>query len=102
MVPVRPDADSPSLNLPGILWYVQRCDPDDESAARSNQEEGAKMAVLKAGEYQAALKMLTAADAALQHALSGVRNKENSTTLRRRIEDVEGFIKKAKRAMKLA
>lgn len=64
-------------------------------------KEGSKMADLKPGEYQGGLKMLTAADAALQHALSGVRRREEQSTLRRRIEEVESFIKKAKRELRL-
>ncbi len=54
------------------------------------------MVELRAGQYQAAFKMLTSADTALQHAMSGVRRQEELPTLRRRIEEVEGFIKKAK------
>ncbi|MFQ5512588.1 MAG: hypothetical protein ACE5EO_12140 [Candidatus Krumholzibacteriia bacterium] len=57
---------------------------------------------LKPGQYQGGLKMLTAADAALQQAMSSVRRREEPPTLRRRIEDVEGFLKKAKRELNLA
>ncbi|MEE9268828.1 MAG: hypothetical protein V3V49_01055 [Candidatus Krumholzibacteria bacterium] len=60
------------------------------------------MVELKAGEYQASLKMLSAADAALQHSMAGVRRHEEPSTLRRRIEEVEGFLKKAKRELRLA
>ena len=60
------------------------------------------MVELKPGEYQSGLKMLTAAEAALQHAMSGVRRSEEPATLRRRLEEVEGFIKKAKRELRLA
>jgi hypothetical protein len=34
------------------------------------------MVELRIGQYQAGLKMLTAADAALQHAITGVRRRE--------------------------
>lgn len=60
------------------------------------------MTELKAGQYQAGLKMLTAADTALQHAMAGVRRHEETSRLRRRIEEVEGFIKKAKHELRLA
>jgi len=60
------------------------------------------MAELKAGQYQSGLKMLAAADAALQHAMSGVRGHEEPFALRRRLEEVESFIKKAKRELKIA
>ena len=56
---------------------------------------------LKVGQYQAGLKMLAAADGALQQAMSGVRRHEETATLRRRIDDVEGFIKRAKRELHL-
>ncbi len=57
---------------------------------------------LKPGQYQGGLRMLSAADGALQQALSGVRRHEEKSTLRRRIEEVEGFLKKAKRELNVA
>jgi hypothetical protein len=41
-----------------------------------------------------------AADA-LQHAMSGVKRQEEPRTLRRRIEEVEGLLKKAKRELRI-
>lgn len=45
--------------------------------------------------------MLAAADGALQQALGSVRRHEEQSTLRRRIEEVEGFLKKAKRELNI-
>jgi len=60
------------------------------------------MTDLKPGQYQAGLKMLAAADGALQHAMTGLRRHEEQSTLRRRIEEVESFLKKAKRDLNIA
>ena len=56
---------------------------------------------LKPGQYQGALKMLSAAEVALQQAMSGVKRQEEPATLRRRIEEVEGFLKKTKRELRI-
>ena len=56
---------------------------------------------LKDGQYQAALKLMSSAEDALQHAMSGVKRKEEGRTIRRRIEEVESFLKKAKRELRL-
>lgn len=56
---------------------------------------------LKDGQYLAALKMMSSAGEALQHAMSGVKRKEEGRTIRRRIEEVESFLKKAKRELRL-
>jgi hypothetical protein len=60
------------------------------------------MVQLKDSQYQAALKILGNAIEALHQAMSGIRRKEESMQLRRRIEEAEGIIKKAKRELKLA
>jgi ppGpp synthetase/RelA/SpoT-type nucleotidyltranferase len=56
---------------------------------------------LKPGQYQAALKMLGAAAEALQQAMSGVKRQEEPPRLRRRIEEAESFLKKAKRELRI-
>jgi hypothetical protein len=56
---------------------------------------------LKPGQYQGALKLLGNAADALQHAMSGVKRQEEPRTLRRRIEEVEGLLKKAKRELRI-
>ena len=56
---------------------------------------------LKDGQYQSALKILASAEDALQHAMSGVKRKEEARTIRRRIEEVESFLKKAKRELRI-
>ena len=56
---------------------------------------------LKDGQYQAAAKMLHAAVEAVQHAMSGTKRKEEARTLRRRIEEAESFLKKAKRELRI-
>lgn len=56
---------------------------------------------LKDGQYQAALKLMGNAEDALQHAMSGVKRKEEARTIRRRIEDVEMLLKKAKRELRI-
>ncbi|MCH7549135.1 MAG: hypothetical protein IH969_06325 [Candidatus Krumholzibacteriota bacterium] len=59
------------------------------------------MVELRVGQYQAGFKMLTAADTALQHAMSSVKRQEDSSALRRSIEEVESFLKKAKQQLKI-
>jgi len=56
---------------------------------------------IKDGQYQAALKLLTNATDALHHAISGVKRKEEARTIRRRVEEVESFLKKAKRELRI-
>ncbi len=56
---------------------------------------------LKDSQYQSAAKMLNAAVEALQHAISGTKRKEEARTLRRRIEEGESFLKKAKRELRI-
>ncbi len=56
---------------------------------------------LKDGQYQAALKMMASAAEALQHAMSGVKRKEEGRTIRRRLEEVESFLKKSKRELRI-
>jgi hypothetical protein len=56
---------------------------------------------LKDGQYQAALKLMNNAADALTHATSGVKRKEEARTIRRRIEEVEAFLKKAKRELRI-
>jgi ppGpp synthetase/RelA/SpoT-type nucleotidyltranferase len=57
---------------------------------------------LKDSQYQAAIKMLGGASDALQHAISGLRQREAAHTVRTRIEEVEVLLKKAKRELRLA
>jgi len=56
---------------------------------------------LKDGQYQSALKMMSSAVEALHHAMSGVKRKEEARTIRRRVEEVESFLKKAKRELRI-
>ena len=46
--------------------------------------------------------MLNSASQALQQAESGVKRKQEARTIGRRIEEVELFLKKAKRELRLA
>jgi hypothetical protein len=57
---------------------------------------------IKESQYQAAHKMLGSAIEALHQAQSGLKRKEESSTLRRRIEEAEWVIKKAKRELRIA
>jgi cellobiose-specific phosphotransferase system component IIA len=59
------------------------------------------MTELKDGQYQAALKLLTNAGDALQHAMTGLKRKEEARTIRRRVEEVESYLKKAKRELRI-
>lgn len=59
------------------------------------------MPEIKDGQYQAAAKMIHSAIEALHQAQGGMRRKEDSSQLRRRIEEVEGIIKKAKRELRI-
>ncbi|MGD8413837.1 MAG: hypothetical protein PVF33_06380 [Candidatus Latescibacterota bacterium] len=56
---------------------------------------------IKDGQYQAALKLMGNATDALNHAMSGVKRKEEARTIRRRIEEVESYLKKAKRELRI-
>jgi translation initiation factor 2B subunit (eIF-2B alpha/beta/delta family) len=56
---------------------------------------------LKDSQYQAAAKMMNAGIEALHQAISGTKRKEESRTLRRRIEECESFLKKAKRELRI-
>ena len=60
------------------------------------------MPEIKDSQYQAAIKILGSAIEALHQAQSGMKRKEESSQLRRRIEEAEGIIKKAKRELRLA
>jgi translation initiation factor 2B subunit (eIF-2B alpha/beta/delta family) len=57
---------------------------------------------LKKTQYQAATQILTSAIEALHQAISGLKRQEEPSQLRRRIEEVEGIIKKAKRELRLS
>lgn len=56
---------------------------------------------LKDSQYQSGIKLLSSAQDALQMAISSMRRKEEASSLRRRIEEVELFLKKAKRELRL-
>ena len=60
------------------------------------------MVELKDSQYQSATKILNSAIEGLNQAISGMKRKEESSQLRRRIEEVEGIIKKAKRELKIS
>lgn len=60
------------------------------------------MPEIKDGQYQSAIKILGSAIEALHQAQTGCKRKEESSQLRRRIEEAEGIIKKAKRELRLA
>ena len=57
---------------------------------------------LKDSQYQNAHKIFHSAIEALHQAQSGLKRKEESSQIRRRIEEVEGIIKKAKRELRLS
>jgi len=56
---------------------------------------------LKTGEYQTALRILSGADDALQHAMSSVRRREDNRKIGRSLEDLERLLKLAKRQLRL-
>jgi len=56
---------------------------------------------LKKGEYQSALRLLSGAEDALQHALSATRRGEDNRKIGRDIEDLERLLKRAKRQLRL-
>jgi hypothetical protein len=56
---------------------------------------------LKKGEYQGALRMLSGAEDALQHALSATRRCEDNRKIGRSLEDAERLLKQAKRQLRL-
>jgi hypothetical protein len=56
---------------------------------------------LKPSHYDAALKMLNSAQEALTQAMTSVKRRDESSILRRRIEEVEGFLKRVKRDLRL-
>lgn len=60
------------------------------------------MPEIKDSQYTAAHKILGTAIEALHQAQSGIKRKEESSQLRRRIEEAEWIIKKAKRELRLA
>ncbi len=57
---------------------------------------------LKDSEYVGAQKMLNSASQALQQAESYVKRKQEPRSIARRIEEVELFLKKAKRHLRVA
>jgi translation initiation factor 2B subunit (eIF-2B alpha/beta/delta family) len=57
---------------------------------------------LKDSQYQGAAKILNSAIEALHQAISALKRKEEASQLRRRIEEAEGIIKKAKRELRLS
>ncbi len=56
---------------------------------------------IKESQYQSAIKILGTAIEALYQAQSGMKRKEESSQLRRRIDEVEGLIKKAKMELRI-
>ena len=59
------------------------------------------MVELKDSQYQSGAKILASAIEALNQAISGIRRKEESIQLRRRIEEAEFIIKRAKRELRI-
>ena len=59
------------------------------------------MPEIKDGQYQAGIKILGSAIEALHQSQTGCRRKEDSSQLRRRIEEAEGIIKKVKRELRI-
>ena len=57
---------------------------------------------LKDSQYAGAQKMLSSASQALQQAESYVKRKQEPRSIARRIEEVELFLKKAKRHLRVA
>ncbi len=56
---------------------------------------------LKDSQYQAGTKFINSAIEALHQLSGGMRRKEEASQLRRRIDEVEGILKKVKREMRL-
>jgi BMFP domain-containing protein YqiC len=56
---------------------------------------------LKDSQYQGGLRLLSGVETAVQQVMSGLRKREEKSTLRRRIEEVEALLKKAKRELGL-
>jgi len=57
---------------------------------------------IKDSQYQSATKILNSAIDALHQAITGIKRKEDSSQLRRRIEEAEGIIKRAKRELRVS
>ena len=55
---------------------------------------------LKDSQYQSGLKLLGGVQDALQQAMGSCRRKDEHSTLRRRIEEVEMLLKKVKRELR--
>ena len=56
---------------------------------------------LKDSQYQAGTKFINAAIEALNQVSGAMRRKEESSQIRRRLDEVEGILKKIKREMRL-
>jgi hypothetical protein len=57
---------------------------------------------LKDSQYQAGAKFVHSAIEALNQLSGGLKRKEEASQLRRRIDEVEGILKKIKREMRLS
>ncbi len=56
---------------------------------------------LKDSQYQGAMKFIYTAIEALHQVSSGLRRRDEPPTLRRRLEEAEGLLKKAKRELRI-
>jgi hypothetical protein len=56
---------------------------------------------LKPSQYEGALRLLKTADEALLHVLSSVKRRDESSRIRRGIEEVESLLKKVKQELKI-
>jgi hypothetical protein len=56
---------------------------------------------LKDSQYQAGMKFINSAIEALNQVSGAMRRKEESSQIRRRLDEVEGILKKIKREMRL-
>jgi hypothetical protein len=57
---------------------------------------------LKDSQYQTGIKLLQGVETAVQQAMGSMRRKEERSTLRRRIEEIDMLLKKVKREIGVA
>jgi hypothetical protein len=57
---------------------------------------------IRPSQYEAALRFIKSADEALRHATASIKRREESSRIRRGIEEVESFLKKVKQELRIS
>ena len=70
-----------------------------ERARQSVLHERSARMDLRDSQYQGALKFMRAADDALQHAISGAKNKKGGPMLGRTLDEITVLLRKAKKEL---